>query len=346
MRQPLSFRRSIATAAGSATLLALLASATQAFPSPRIPETLLTRASSSGSAGHVFWGPRSERGHAGKGWLSPAAVKGGIIYGSSYNGGFINLYPLHGNNQQPVGQLTSGLVSPQGMVVDRKHRLWVANTNANNIVAFKRGATTPFRTLNDPGFYPVTVAVASDGTVYAANAQGTSGQHGNVVVYQGHNNNPSAVLAYTAFNVVLGLGVDASNNLYVSYIPTSGPPAIVVFPSGSGTPQPLPLADITISDIIFDTQSDLVMEDGSGGLGIWAPPYTGGPTRTLPGVFGNEPTFNKRETRVYVALADFSKPAMYGYDYTTGKLVDTITAGWTANGPIPYGVALDPPAPL
>jgi hypothetical protein len=34
-----------------------------------------------------------------------------------------------------------------------------------------------------------------------------------------------------------------------------------------------------------------------------------------------------------------------GYDYSTGALLDTITAGFTTAA-IPYGVALDPPEKL
>jgi hypothetical protein len=85
------------------------------------------------------------------------------------------------------------------------------------------------------------------------------------------------------------------------------------------------------------------METLSNVLGVWAPPYTSGPTRTIP-AFGNEPTFNRNESKVYIAYANNSTPMIEGYNYLTGKLVDTITNGWTSTA-IPYGVAIDPPAP-
>lgn len=277
--------------------------------------------------------------------MSPAAKTGGILYGSSYDGGFINLYSVKGNNQQVTGQLTDTLVSPQGMVVDRHHQLWVANTNASTIVGFKRGSTSPFTTLNDPGYYPVTVAVGNDGTVYAANVVSLSGPPGNVAVFANGSTNPTATLTYSGFLLVLGLGIDANNNLYVSYQPSSGPAAVVEFPSGSQTAQPVPLSDISEGDITFDRQSDLVMENGSGGLGVWTSPYSGGPARSIP-AFGNEPTFDRKENKVWVAYANFSTPKIIGYNYTSGALVDTITNGWSVNGPIPYGVAIDPSAPL
>jgi hypothetical protein len=43
------------------------------------------------------------------GRLSKAVNANGILYGSSYNGDFINLYSLHGNHQTVIGTLTSGL---------------------------------------------------------------------------------------------------------------------------------------------------------------------------------------------------------------------------------------------
>lgn len=270
--------------------------------------------------------------------------KSPLLYGSSYDGGFINIYSAKGSNQQPIGQLTSGLLSPQGMFVDKHHQLWVANTNAFNIVAFKRGATTSFATLNDPSYYPIAVAVDGHGTVYAANAEGTSGSPGNVTYWTKGSTNPSGTLTLANFLIVLGIGVDGNNNVYISFVPTSGPPEVAEFAAGSQTGQVLPLAGSTISDITFDHSANLVMETEYGDLGIWGPPYGGPPGRTLP-AFGNEPTLNKKNSEVWIAYANFSNPMIEGYDYTTGTLLDTITAGFT-NAAIPYGVALDPPEKL
>jgi hypothetical protein len=289
-----------------------------------------------------FGGPRGRTGSA-RGWIEPQTNSNKLLYGSSYDGDFINIYSQHGTGQSPIGQLTSDLTSPQGMVVDKHHQLWVANTNAYNVVAFKRGATTPFTTLNDAGYYPISVAVNSKGTVFAANAEGTSGPPGNVTFWKKGQTSPSGTLTFPRFLLVLGIGIDASDNVYVSFVPTSGPPAVVEFPAGSQTGQGLAL-NASISDITFDSSNDLVMEDESGGLGIWAYPYSGDPTRTID-AFGNEPTFNKSESDVWIAYANYSNPMIEGYDYSTGTQIDTITSGFSDTA-IPYGVALDPPAKL
>jgi hypothetical protein len=276
-------------------------------------------------------------------WISPAAKTKDILYGSSYDGGFINIYSQKGSGQSPIGQLSSNLTSPQGMQVDRRHQLWVANTNAFNVVAFKRGATTPFVTLNDPNYYPISVAVDTHDTVYAANAESTTGPPGNVTYWKKGSTNPSGTLTLPNFEIVLGIGVDAKNNVYVSYVPTSGPPVVAMFSAKTLSGSQLPMADTTISQITFDSSANLLMEDEYNQLGIWPSPYTGGPSTSLPLVFGNSPTLNKKETEVWVAYANFSTPKIEGFSYPGGTLMDTITSGYTTSA-IPYDVALDPRA--
>ncbi|HYL26229.1 MAG TPA: hypothetical protein VEW74_00270, partial [Candidatus Nitrosotalea sp.] len=261
-------------------------------------------------------------------------------YGSSYDGGFVNIYSQKGSGQSPIGQLTSGLVSPQGMSVDKHHQLWIANTNAFNVVAFKRGATAPFATLNDPNYYPISVAVDSKDTVYAANAESTTGPPGNVTYWKKGSTNPSGTLTLPSFLIVLGIGVDGKNNVYVSYIPTSGPPAVAVFAAKTLSGSQLPISNTTISQITFDSNSDLLMEDLYNQLGTWPPPYNGGPSQSLQ-IFGNSPTLNKQQNEVWIAYANYSFPKIEGYSYPGGALMDTITNGFT-NTAIPFDVALDP----
>ena len=285
-----------------------------------------------------FGGPAHRSSN--RSWISPDAAKKSLLYGSSYDGGFINIYDAKGQNQTPIGQLTSGLESPEGLFIDKHHRLWVTNTNAFNVVGFKRGATAPFTTLGDPGYYPVSVAADKNGTVYAANAEGVSGPPGNVTVWSKGSTSPTGTLTYSDFLIVLGVGVDAKNNVYVSYIPTSGPPSMVMFPAGSQTGTPVSIADANVGDMTFDSHGNLIMETLTNTLGIWAPPYTSGPARTMA-AFGNEPSLNRRENQVWIAYANYSQPRLECYNYKTGTQVDAITNGWTSTA-IPIGVALDP----
>lgn len=279
----------------------------------------------------------------GAGWISSAVYVKPVLYAASYNGGVVNIYPAGGNNQAPIGQLSSGLTSPQGVAVDKWHRLWVANTNAFNVVGFKRGATTPFKSLSDPNYYPISVAVDSNNTVYAANAESTTGPPGNVTVWAHGSTSPTETLTDPSFEIVTNIGVDAKNDIFVSYIPTSGPPALMEFKAGSTKGTPVSIADANLGDITFDTSNNLVMETLSNTLGVWAPPYTSGPTRQIS-AFGNEPQFNQKESKVCVAYANPTTPDVVCYNYKTGILVDTITNGFSSSV-IPYGIAFDPAAP-
>ncbi|HEY5095375.1 MAG TPA: hypothetical protein VII69_09690 [Candidatus Eremiobacteraceae bacterium] len=104
----------------------------------------------------------------------PAA--GTLIYMSDFNLGVVNIYK--GGNTSPLvlcGQLT-GLANPQGMIV-KAGNLYVANTGGLDVLAFHRGATTPFITYTDPscsGQFTVDVTVSSDNIVYASNIFGGS----------------------------------------------------------------------------------------------------------------------------------------------------------------------------
>jgi hypothetical protein len=95
---------------------------------------------------------------------------GTIEYISDYSNNVVNIYKGKFAGQAACGQI-AGLSHPQGMFVKgSSHNLYVANTGGNNVLAFHRGATSPFKTFTDPGVQnPDDVAVAHDGTVIAAN---------------------------------------------------------------------------------------------------------------------------------------------------------------------------------
>ena len=95
---------------------------------------------------------------------------GRLEYVADFGHTVIFVYSGDFASQAPCGQLTSGLVQPDGMYVKTgTHDLYVAN-NTPNILVFHRGQTTPFNTYTDPGApIPIDVAVAKDGTVLASN---------------------------------------------------------------------------------------------------------------------------------------------------------------------------------
>jgi hypothetical protein len=68
----------------------------------------------------------------------------------------------------PGGSIT-GLNGPSGLAVDAKGNLYVANENAQDLLVFAPGTTTPKLTLTDTGNFPSGVTVDAAGNVYVAN---------------------------------------------------------------------------------------------------------------------------------------------------------------------------------
>jgi len=107
-----------------------------------------------------------------------------LVYVSDAADNTVNIFAGNLAGQSACGILT-GFVEPQGITV-HDDNLYVANTAGNpngggNVLAFKRGATTPFITYSDPsngGNYPAGVTVSNDNVVIASNIISNAGVGG------------------------------------------------------------------------------------------------------------------------------------------------------------------------
>ena len=81
-------------------------------------------------------------------WFKKVAPGNPLLYVSDAIGNFVNIYSAAGSGQSPVGQI-AGFDEPQGLWVDVNQNLWVVNTNADQILGFRRGSGVPFRTFTD-----------------------------------------------------------------------------------------------------------------------------------------------------------------------------------------------------
>jgi len=146
--------------------------------------------------------------------------------------GSVRMYTadIHQSNPQLLGSITTGLVRPEGVWIDRKGSLYVVNAeggnNVPNVVEYKHGATTPSLTITDGLFSPATVAVGRDGTVYVnAVSQGTTGE---VVEYAPGATTPERTIALPSpqYDLEPGdLAFDKNGNLLAA---TLGPIGNVV----------------------------------------------------------------------------------------------------------------------
>lgn len=116
--------------------------------------------------------------------------------------------------------------------------LYVANFTGQNVSVFKRGASVPYKTLNDPNEVPGDPVVDSNGTVYVCNYEsknGTVGPPGNVAVYSGGAINPTSTLPAPNGDWILWCALDSAHNLYVGYTDNASDSNVVEFAGGAGT---------------------------------------------------------------------------------------------------------------
>ncbi|HEY3676352.1 MAG TPA: hypothetical protein VGK84_10220 [Candidatus Tumulicola sp.] len=271
-----------------------------------------------------------------------AAAPTGRIYSSSYGNSTVVYYDKGTGPNNPVaGTLTGTFESPEDMAVDASGNLYVANGNAQNVLVYPAGATSPGTTLSAPDGFPDDVAVAPNGTVYAANLWGMAGNPGTIEVYKKGTTSPTSVLRDQGFSEVMGVALDRRGNVFVSYNQnheTFG--AVEEFRNGS--PVATKISVGTAGGIGFDPYGHMLLIDRkSSTLNV----YDAGSTKpkyklALP---GSPIYFKIGPNKKMLYVANLTQGEIDAYDYTPSKitLVNKITNGMNASSDN-LGVALSP----
>jgi hypothetical protein len=152
------------------------------------------------------------QGNAGHGWILPDAIRHRHVYISDENGQAVYIFPQKGSNQAPVGKITSGVLAPNGLFVDKSDKLYVCNFGGGTVTVYNHGSITPALTLTGAGS-AIDVVVGTDGTVYVSNWD--SGNAGTLLEYPKGQTTPSVTININGASE--GLALDSSNNLYVAY---------------------------------------------------------------------------------------------------------------------------------
>jgi hypothetical protein len=161
------------------------------------------------------------------------------------SGSFITTYRVDAiGNAKPVGVIKgydTQLQCPNGIVVDARGEIYLADSSKNEILGFAPGSTGDAApnvvitgsTLQQPG----GLAIDAAGNLYTVSCGsdcGASGPDNVTVSPPGSNGNatPAAVISgsNTQFDRVSSVAVDAAGNIYVSNLFGN---SIVVFPPGS-----------------------------------------------------------------------------------------------------------------
>jgi len=210
-----------------------------------------------------------------------AKGSGERIYVASYSNSAVLVYGPN-LNSPPLRAITTGVAGPLAIALDGHGTLYVANSGAtssgassNTVTVYARGASKPSLTYS--GFtYPEGVAVASDGTLYVADATGSSGS-GVVRVYRNGSTAPTSSITYhNAF--AMGVTVDSHDNLYVSWwAQVTRQTKVVEYAGGSGSGVNLglhlPSHAVPSHTIAFDHAGNLVLPVETNLYGALRPEY-------------------------------------------------------------------------
>jgi sugar lactone lactonase YvrE len=180
------------------------------------------------------------------------------------SGSFITTYRVDAKgNAKPVGVIKgydTQLQGPNGIVVDARGEIYVADSSKNEILGFAPGSTGDAApnvvitgsTLQQPG----GLAIDAAGNLYTVSCGSDCGASGpdNVAVYPPGNAAPAAVISgsNTQFDRVSSVAVDAAGNIYVSNLFGN---SIVVFPPGSN-------GNVAPIDVIAGSLTDLYQPNG------------------------------------------------------------------------------------
>jgi hypothetical protein len=291
-------------------------------------------------------GPAGVTGLA-PGSLSGAAARSGTastgrIYSSSYSDNTVVYYDKGTGPNNPVaGSLAGTFEAPENMAVDAGGNLYVANGDAQNVLVYAPGATSPTRTLSAPDGFPDDVAIAPDGTVYAANVWGMAGNPGTIEVYANGSATPTSVLRDDAFSEVVGVALDHAGNVFVSYNANHGQDGFVEeFHKGNAIATKIKVA--AAGGIGFDPYGHLLLINRTAStLDVYAP----GSSKPLHKLAlpGSPIYFKIGSNGKMLYVANFAQGEIDAFDYTPRKLTlfNTISNGMTGSG-VNLGIALSP----
>jgi hypothetical protein len=173
--------------------------------------------------------PRAPNTH--HGFMQRMDAQTHLLYMSSWgNSSVVDVLTMSGLQ---VGQIENGLATPEGLFVDAKGNLWVANIT--NVEVYPHGGLSPSKTLSDPTGPPTDVTVCPNGTAYVADLYDTSnGNQSSVQVYAPGSTKPTGNLTYPSDFRNFYLTCDAAGNVFVALLAgqSIGDGRVVEFPLG------------------------------------------------------------------------------------------------------------------
>ena len=271
-----------------------------------------------------------------------------LVYASEPLASAVSIFSLGSKGFVPAGQLVFSDY-PIGVTVDAAQRLYVAVTSLgasgslpNDVEVFPRGATKPSKTYSDGLTGPDDVAVDSHGTLYVANISNfgcaDDPGDGDVVEYAKGSMKPTLTITDIP-GCPHALGLDASDNLYVTYIyyGSSGPSIsdVIEYARGSTKGKALGLhaKDAALSSLFWrvavDGSGNVIVAndayDNTLGQILVYPPGSTSPSKSIEYVDWGEEYFALQGDRIfaeaYTGQTVSAVPAEFTYPSGQERLV-------------------------
>ncbi len=184
-----------------------------------------------------------------------------VVYVVSDYDAAIKIYDRAALDAGPCGSVT-GFSLPQGLFVDSKRGLWVADAAAQKIYRFVPGTRGPVVTLSDPNGTPYAVAVEpSSGTVYVTEYKNNNDPHTLVEVYANGSTTPTGSLSDPNGRNGGYAAVDNAGNLYVTFMTQANTGQVDRWIGGAGTPEDLGLKLVSAGGIVTTASGALAVCD-------------------------------------------------------------------------------------
>jgi hypothetical protein len=197
---------------------------------------------------------RAARAYADAG-RCPAAV----VYAAGRDA--IQVYDANNLKGGRCGRIT-GLVAPQGLLVDSKRNLWVVDPVNRQINKFAPGTHAPVLTLRDTGGTPNAIALdEASGTAYVTEYKNDADATTLVQVYAGGSTTPTGSLHDPAARNGGFAAVDSQGNVYVTFMTQDNKAQVDRFAAGSSNPENLGLKLISAGAIATTKSGALAICD-------------------------------------------------------------------------------------
>lgn len=228
------------------------------------------------------------------------------------------VFVLNNKAYEKVGTIKSGVDGSDGVFVDEKGNVYIANYASADVTEYKKGKGSPICTYSSDLVDPINVTADNAGNVYVADYN--DDRAGWIDVFPQCENTMSKQYDIGGGGPT-GVAVDNHGDLFVAYYGTTEG-QFEEFTAGSNSPTPLGATVAAPGGLILDRNGNLIADDQEGNVDVIAPPYSA--AKVLESGLSDpfHCSLNKDETLLFSANAGSATVTVYSYP--SGSLVTTI----------------------